>query len=117
MGLPVTSMEDNLQAPVTPTTRAEKHRRRTKTTKGLAFPRSAMGRIMRNLLDDIPTRGEKRLQPGAKRALQQAAEEMLEGRFRSSAKLVTLCGGKVLKMEHWKTVRDIERSAYDAPVA
>ena len=97
-------MEDQQQAPVTPTTRAEKHLCSAKTTKGLAFPRSAMGSIMCNLLDNIPTRGEKLLQPGAKWALQQAAGEMLEGRFLSSAKLVSLCWGKVLKLEHWQTV-------------
>ena len=109
-------MEDQQQAPVTPTTRAKKHRRRTKLTKGLAFQWSAMGSIMQNLLEYIPKLWEKWLQLGAKWALQQAAEEMLEGRFVPAQSLSACAGAKCLSSSTGR-LHNIERSAFDAPMA
>lgn len=82
-------------APTAPTPRRRPGQRR----KALAFPRAAFSRLVRELGSD--RKSDLLWKANSIQALQEAAEDLIQGRFQRAARIAKLCKVDTITPQHF----------------
>ena len=84
-------------APIDASARRRGPARRKKT---LTFPRAAFSRLVRELGNDV--KSHLLWKPTGIQALQEASEDLIQGRFHSAARIARLCKVDTVTPEHFR---------------